>query len=196
MAPALELRALREAEREDAARLYWEAFSDQIGRALGPRDKALATLRAAIRPANGLAAVSQDGRLLGLAGVKVASEGSFMMLDTALLTPIYGRAGALWRGLLLDMFERGVGPGELLTEGLCVAAGWRGRGIGSALIAGLLAEARARGLRQVRLEVTDANPRARALYERQGFVPVARRDAGLAAPVLGFRRSTQLVYRL
>lgn len=49
---------------------------------------------------------------------------------------------------------------------------WRGRGIGSALIAALLGEARAAGTR-VRLSVARSNVRAQALYRRLGFRVVA-----------------------
>lgn len=46
----------------------------------------------------------------------------------------------------------------------------RGRGVGTALIDTLCREAARRGYQAIRLEVIDANPRARALYEREGFI--------------------------
>jgi ribosomal protein S18 acetylase RimI-like enzyme len=49
----------------------------------------------------------------------------------------------------------------------------RGRGIGSQLLAELLTRARAAGLERVSLSVETDNP-ARKLYQRAGFVPVAR----------------------
>ena len=45
----------------------------------------------------------------------------------------------------------------------------RGMGVGAALLAALLAQARARGLRLVRLETGIAQPEALRLYERFGF---------------------------
>jgi len=45
----------------------------------------------------------------------------------------------------------------------------RGRGVGAALVAAVVAEARAWGLAQLVLSVTDAAPAARRLYERAGF---------------------------
>lgn len=44
-----------------------------------------------------------------------------------------------------------------------------GRGIGTAMLTGMLAEARRRGARETLLEVREDNPRARSLYERFGF---------------------------
>ena len=49
-----------------------------------------------------------------------------------------------------------------------VASAWRGRGIGGALLAGLLDRARAGGTCRVSLSVEVDNP-ARRLYERAGF---------------------------
>lgn len=63
---------------------------------------------------------------------------------------------------------RAVGvEGDVQT--IAVAAGARGRGIGRALLAELLAEAARRGVRELFLEVRADNPVARGLYESVGF---------------------------
>lgn len=54
--------------------------------------------------------------------------------------------------------------------------GFRGKGIGSDLLAQLIASAKARGLRALSLSVEDGN-RARHLYQRVGFT-VAGRNGG------------------
>lgn len=51
----------------------------------------------------------------------------------------------------------------------------RGRGVGTALLTAVLGLARQRSWRAVSLSVEDGN-RARALYERVGFVRVGRKD--------------------
>jgi ribosomal protein S18 acetylase RimI-like enzyme len=58
----------------------------------------------------------------------------------------------------------------LELQGLAVASGVRGRGIGSALLAAAIAAARERGAERLTLRVLGTNPRAQALYERNGFV--------------------------
>jgi ribosomal protein S18 acetylase RimI-like enzyme len=79
------------------------------------------------------------------------------------------------------------GPGSTrrpLTSadaGLAVLEAYRGRGIGSALIAAAEAWARDLGLDELRLEVADENADARRLYERLGYAPVTRL---LAKPLL------------
>jgi len=63
--------------------------------------------------------------------------------------------------------------GDVLT--LAVATGHWGRGIGSALLEALLAEARRRGCTEVFLEVRTDNHRAQRLYRRHDFTEVGIR---------------------
>jgi ribosomal protein S18 acetylase RimI-like enzyme len=59
------------------------------------------------------------------------------------------------------------GSGDL---GMLVDAAWRGRGVGTALLAAAIAWARERGLHKLCLEVFPTNAPALALYRRAGFV--------------------------
>jgi len=58
--------------------------------------------------------------------------------------------------------------------GMMVAAPWRGRGVGSALVAAAIAWARARGLHKLALSVFPHNEAAVALYRKSGFVEEGR----------------------
>lgn len=71
----------------------------------------------------------------------------------------------------------------LEVDNLAVAAGWRRRGIGTALMAALAAQARARGARRVTLEVRASNVAAQRFYERCGLQVVGRRGAYYREPV-------------
>jgi ribosomal protein S18 acetylase RimI-like enzyme len=53
--------------------------------------------------------------------------------------------------------------------GMAVAAGWRGRGVGTALLAEAIARARKAGAHKIALQVWPHNRAAIALYERYGF---------------------------
>lgn len=64
---------------------------------------------------------------------------------------------------------------ELHITNVAVHPQWRRRGIGRALLQDVLAEALARGIRMVVLEVRPSNVEARALYESLGFRVVGRR---------------------
>lgn len=176
-------------QRDEVARLFWEAFSSKLGRVLSPRERALAFLRAALRPDFALSAIDPGGRVCGVAGLK-SPAGGLVAADFADLARAYGPAGAIWRAPLLELTERPAPPGRLLLDGLFVASALRGQGIGTRLIEAALAEAAARGCTELRLEVTEGNPRARALYARLGFVAVRDRPMGLLRPILGVRRAT------
>lgn len=66
--------------------------------------------------------------------------------------------------------------GLLNLHDLAVLPDWRGRGVGSRLLAACEAIARARGYCKVTLEVRPDNVAARGLYARHGFGARANRD--------------------
>ena len=80
------------------------------------------------------------------------------------------------------------GAGTADVQTLSIAPWARRRGLGRALLCALLAEAAERGALEVLLEVRADNPAARILYEREGFVEIARRPGyypgGVAAIVM------------
>jgi RimJ/RimL family protein N-acetyltransferase len=68
--------------------------------------------------------------------------------------------------------ETPFGFGEI---GMMVASGWRGRGVGTALVAASIEWARARGLHKLALSVFPHNEAAIALYRKFGFLEEGRR---------------------
>lgn len=66
---------------------------------------------------------------------------------------------------------------------LAVAAPYRRRGIGRLLLESAMTRARARGAREMFLEVRASNHGAQELYASKGFQPVSRRRAYYSAPV-------------
>ena len=58
--------------------------------------------------------------------------------------------------------------------GMCVADGWRGRGVGSALMVAAVDWSRAHGAHKIALQHWPHNHAAHALYERFGFVTEGR----------------------
>ena len=60
--------------------------------------------------------------------------------------------------------------------GMLVDRGWRGRGVGSALVRAAIALARERGLHKLSLEVFAHNTAAIALYRTCGFLEEGRRS--------------------
>ena len=72
---------------------------------------------------------------------------------------------------LLHVVESSFGFGEI---GMLVAAPWRGRGVGTALVSAAIDWARARGLHKLTLSVFPHNEAAIALYRKFGFAEEGR----------------------
>lgn len=188
-------RGFSDVDRHAIAALYWEAFGLKLGRALGPRGKALRFIESVLSPEHAVCAWDEDGRLLGVAGFKTHA-GSLVGGDFGDMARVYGRAGAAWRLTLLALLNRDTDNVRFLMDGIFVAPEARGQGVGTRLLDAIAAEALARGYHEVRLDVVEGNFRARALYERKGYRPVARHSTGLLRYVFGFRSATTMVLPL
>lgn len=191
-APLTISKGLPKALRDDAARLYWQAFGGKLGRVMGPDAKAHRYLQRVIEPEFALVACDADGALLGLAGFKTP-EGGFAGGSWGDLWAIYGLFGMAWRGTLLALLSREIDNERFLLDGICVTASARSQGVGSALIAAVEDEARARGYTQLRLDVVDTNWRAKALYERLGFTVAKTDRLGLLRYAFGFDAAHTMV---
>jgi len=84
--------------------------------------------------------------------------------------------------LALDAEDRPIGTGRLTPDGrigrMAVLAGWRGRGVGEALLDALIERARQLGWRELSLH---AQASAIGFYARRGFLPFGERfvEAGI-----------------
>ncbi len=180
--------------RAEAAALYWQAFGGKLGRVLGPDRLALAYVERVMRADHCIAAIGNDG-LIGIAGFKT-DQGSFAGGTAADMYGVYGRIGGAWRSGLMQLLGGDGDSSRFLIDGLCVRQGARGQGVGSALLAALCTEARIRGHASIRLDVVDTNPRARALYERNGFVLDRSTPIGPLRFVFGYRAAHSMVRAL
>lgn len=176
------------------AALYWEAFGPKLSPALGDRDAGIRYLETQLS-AERVICAHRAGRVVGVLGFYGAGSGA-VGFSYRELARQYSPASAPWRTLLLAVLGRRPKPGELLLDGLSVAAEARGHGIGSRLLAAAMAEAARQGKSAVRLSVVDSNPRARALYARMGFVPAETVSLGVFGRLFGFQRATDMVFRL
>jgi GNAT superfamily N-acetyltransferase len=182
---------LQDAHRRRAAQGFWDAFERKLRYPLGPERKGVAFIERVLDGSHCFSAVSDAGAFLGVAGFKT-DEGAYVGGELADMAAVYGWFGAIWRGTLVSVLERPCAEGILLMDGIFVETAARGQGVGSALLAAVEGEAARRGLRQVRLDVIDANPRARALYERQGFEADGEMSLGLLGSVFGFSSATRM----
>nr|WP_254440427.1 GNAT family N-acetyltransferase [Ruegeria arenilitoris] len=174
-----------------AAALFWQAFSGKLLRVMGPDARGLAFFERALNPDFALAARDADGRMLGLAGYKTR-DGGLTQGGLADLARVYGWFGALWRGLFLSVLERDLKPGVFQMDGICVATEARGQGVGTLLLQAIKDEAQRLGMHEVQLDVIDTNPRARTLYEREGFQAIGQDHTGAFKHLFGFSSATKM----
>lgn len=184
-----------EDQRAQAARLFWEAFRGKLAPVMRPEDRALRFLQSVADPRHAICALDETGAVVGLAGYKT-NRGAFIGGSLSDLSAAYGGFGGLWRGLALSCLERDLQPDELQMDGIFVDARARGRGVGTALLRAICVKGRALGFGSVRLDVIDTNPRARALYEREGFEARETQDLGLLRHVFRFNSATKMVRSL
>ncbi|MET9684968.1 GNAT family N-acetyltransferase [Streptomyces coeruleorubidus] len=177
------------AERR-AAKLYWDAFGRKLGPALNPPGKAVPFIAAHLNADRAVCALL-DGQLVGLAGYQLGGRALTGGSASAVLRA-YGHLRGLHRLPLLALFERRPAPGQLVMDGIAVAPDVRGRGVGSLLIEEVAAVATEQGCREIRLDVIDTNPRARALYERCGFTAVRTERTPYLRRLLGFGAVTTM----
>lgn len=187
-------RGIPAGKRRAVASLYWDAFGAKLRPALGDRVRGERFI-ASVLNAEQVFCAQVDGAVLGVVGFYAGREGAIGFSYREL-----ARQGspltAPWRALLLAVLARKPDRRELLLDGLSVSPAARGTGIGTQLIAAAVAEAQRQGKQAVRLSVVDSNPRARALYERLGFVPDKTVSIGVFGRMFGFQKSTDMVLRV
>jgi len=91
--------------------------------------------------------------------------------NSVLLLAVVGEELVGVAGFLAETLPERAHAGEF---GISIAQGWRGRGIGSALLAALFVWATERGIRRIEGSAFVTNPRALELYRRLGFVEEGR----------------------
>ncbi|MGW7078535.1 GNAT family N-acetyltransferase [Streptomyces sp. NPDC054866] len=173
-----------------AAELYWDAFGRKLGPALNPPEKAVPLLAAHLNADRAVCALL-DGQLVGLAGYQLDGR-ALTGGSAASVLRAYGHLRGLHRVLLLALFERRPSPGQLLMDGIAVDPAMRGRGVGSLLLEEVAAVAAEKDCREIRLDVIDTNPRAKALYERRGFTPVRTERTPYLRGLMGFGAVTTM----
>ncbi|MDX2452766.1 GNAT family N-acetyltransferase [Desulfosarcina sp.] len=176
---------------DDAAALYLSALADKLIPVYGAGPRARRALACGFNRPMCITAMEKD-RLVGILGIQTAAAG-FMDVTVNTLQPFYGTLGSLWRMALLVFLNHSPMADEAYIDGVVVSPSYRGRGVGSGLIAALEAWATGQGLSIVCLEVVDANPRAENLYRRIGFETVREQTVWPVGTLFGFRSSTVMV---
>ncbi len=175
--------------------LYDQAFAAKLSVMIPDQGVRQSILMEAADASRCLTARSAHG-LLAICGFHHAGRSFTGQLGAGLLFRRLGILGGLRACIVGLMMIRKPEPGELLMDGIAVAPAARGQGIGGRLIAALTDFARKEGYERIRLDVIDTNPRARALYERCGFVETAKRETGAVTRSMGFSAVTTMHLKL
>lgn len=181
-----------EDERDLVARMYWQAFGGKLGRVMGPDKRAVAFIHDVLDPTHAICARAADGTVLGVAGFKTY-QSALVGGTWQDIVRHYGLLGAAWRSVFLSLLERDVENERFLMDGIFVRDATQGQGVGTKLLDAIIAEAKQRGYAELRLDVIDSNPRARALYERNGFIAQTPNSLGILRHIFGFKTATPMV---
>ena len=184
--------------RDDAAvaKLLYESASGRYDLFGGGRRRALRLLERSIAtPGNdtsrdGVLVAEIDGRVAGAIAVFPWSEMGRRRWRWVLLA-LRRRAPWRWVQMLLLTLAGSRIPYEppadsLYVDGLATDAGYRRRGVASALLEAADEHARALGLRSVSLDTAATNSGAQALYEGAGFSVAHRLDPQGPIPAIVF----------
>jgi ribosomal protein S18 acetylase RimI-like enzyme len=115
--------------------------------------------------------------------------------DDTVLASAWGTWGGTWRLVAWRLLGRGAPPARTSAwglEGFAVAPACRGRGVGSAMLARIFADAATFGFESIELTVGDTNLGAQRLYERSGFRRTRTIPVGPFSRRLGFKRFIEM----
>ena len=184
------VRGVSCATAPNVARLFYQSFGAPLAGLALPRDReaGIALLAASICLEEVYAALDAQGHLLGVAFI--TGHGRSRRIQREALVAAFGRLGGMWRYAAYQVFfshPRAFPRAVRGLEGFSVEGSCRSRGIGAAMLAKMIEDARSEGASAIELNVGDNNP-ARHLYERFGFRATRTASTGIFAKRLGFKR--------
>jgi len=179
--------------RLTAAQIFADALRDKLTPILGTTARAQQIIAQSLDPNHCLIALCNE-KLAGVLGIQNAM-GSFLNLTLKSLRDEYGPMNGLFRYIGLYLLHHDAEPDEWYFDGIAVADGMRGKGIGSALLNLLERKALEQRIRKLSLEVIESNRKAKQLYERLGFIEARRSNLWPFNRLLGFpfQHATQMV---
>lgn len=178
--------------------LFDEVFEKKMSLAI-PDVEARRQFFAEIFSAQACIAALRDGDVVGAAGFQNAAEafsggltGRGVPWET--IRRHFGFFDAIRASFFFGLYTREVSDCTLLMDGIFVDEQARGQGVGRMLLESIIAYAAEQGYKKVQLGVIDTNPRAKALYEKVGFVSAGRKSVACLRWLLGFSGYYVMVY--
>lgn len=131
----------------------------------------------------------RDKEILGVIGLNMGGAQKFFRFQLAAFLRVFGPLGGLWRYAKYSaelMFHMPLSKHAVKIDPIVVSEKARGMGIGSRLLESVYQYAEKKRLKAVVLEVVNTNPKAKKLYERQGFMTVKTLKSGWFTKKAGF----------
>ena len=163
--------------RTAAAALYWRHFGAQLLPLPTRHRRGMALVHAALRPEHALVALSPQGQLIGIAGLRDA-QGGLLTADPRSFRAVWGNARGRLCHLSTGLYRAGPQTADLVIDGIAIRPDWRRCGIARALVEAAARHARARGHQALRAEVAAGNREALAAWRAMGFTRQSRERLG------------------
>lgn len=154
-----------------AAKLYSEAFKMKFAKVLGNSEKVQTLFQEGLNPKLSFGAFNQNDELVGILGYY---EGEKSLIDPKISDFI--KAFGVFKGIIkaflahILFYVNTSNKDQLFIEGIAVEKDYQGQGVGTLLIEKLVEFAKTKKYKSIKLDVIDENSRAKALYNRIGFV--------------------------
>lgn len=178
------------------AELYDQAFVGKFKRAVPSRAKRLRLWAELVNPSQVIGAFR--GRdLLGI--LLYSTPTSSGWLRSAAVKKVFKTLGP-WDAVrclaVFALFEKPLPSNHLYIEAIAVSSMARGLGIGSLLLNTAKVFATGEELEGLQLRVIFENPRAKALYEREGYESISRESSGVMKSIIGIEGADLMELRL
>jgi ribosomal protein S18 acetylase RimI-like enzyme len=177
------------------ANLTFSTLGEFLNEFLSGRRDAVMLVASCLR-SDRLIVALKDGVVVGCAGLEHSGK-SFVEISLAKAVRVLGlKAYALAIFRFVMIFNK-VFPTQAHIQSLAVIDKERGKGIGTKLLHFAIEDSRLNGFSQVKLEVADANNRARRLYERTGFTETKVQKIPYPFnKIVGIGKVIEMVYKL
>jgi ribosomal protein S18 acetylase RimI-like enzyme len=182
----IKITMLQENDCRRAAELFCDAFERKLRLLLPSRIKGIDLFEKIIIRKNAISAIYKN-ECVGIVALHHGKEG-FINPKINVFIQTVGLIRGLRGYMVFRMMRKTIPDDELRIESFAVMSSYRGKGIGSLLLAEVDRIAKRNGYKTISLEVVNTNPDARRLYERKGFIeekttkyPILRNIAGFSA---------------
>ncbi|KAB3532135.1 GNAT family N-acetyltransferase [Alkaliphilus pronyensis] len=184
--------------RHRAAQLYSKAFERKFAKVIGKEEVIEVLLERVMNPNCSFGAYNTENKLIGLVGYHVRNQ-MLISISPWDFIKTFGLLSGFFKAILAHIIfhRKADNEKQLLMDGIAVDATCRGQGVGTLLFNTLITFAKSEGYESIKLDVIDENPKAKALYERLGFVQKEyKKLPRLVAVLIGVKGVTTMVLSL